>query len=122
MLSESIQRPVYILDPSTLHRIRVASLSKLRIGRRVDGSGVRPRIVRDHWRLLQAPHPAPSEAVQCLRHAVTGECPHVAGLGLRQKLGHLRGPDGAPAQGAFEAFQPEGRQHQQPRDERDEEP
>lgn len=73
-------------------------------------------------RRLRGSHPALSEAIERLGHAVTGQRPHVAGLCLCQKLGHVDGADAAPAQCGFEAFQPEGRQHQQPRNKRDEEP
>src|SRR5262249_9295179 len=111
-----------LFDSSTLHRIRMSSLSKLRIRHRVDESGISPR--GSHHRLgrLPDPHPTPPQAVQGLRHAVTRERPHVAGLRLCQKFGDVGGPHAAAVQRAFEALEPEGRQHQQPRDQRDEEP
>ena len=66
--------------------------------------------------------PAPPQAIQGLRHSVTRERPHIAGLRLCQKLGHVRGVHAAPVQRVLEALKPEGCQHQQPRDQRDEQP
>lgn len=62
------------------------------------------------------------QGVQGTVHAVPGEPVHVGGLGLLEKLGDVACGDGVPGQGRFEALQTEGRQHQQPRDQRYEQP
>ena len=46
----------------------------------------------------------------------------VVGLGLLQELGHIRRRDGVAAQARFESLEPECCQHQQPRNERNEQP
>jgi hypothetical protein len=79
-------------------------------------------MVREFPRRLDPAHPAPLEAVQRLRYAVTGKRRDITGLCLRQELDHVGGTDGLAAEPTFDAFQAERREHQQSWDERDEEP
>jgi endonuclease III len=62
------------------------------------------------------------QAVQGVAHAVAGEGVDVVGLGLGEKLVDIGGRDGVAVQARFESLQPECCQHQQPRNERHEEP
>ena len=45
-----------------------------------------------------------------------------AGLGLVEKLGDIVGGDGVTAEARLDALKTEGRQHQQPRNQRNEQP
>jgi hypothetical protein len=62
------------------------------------------------------------QAVQRLAHALPRQRVHVIGLGLLEKLGDVGSRDGVVLEARFETLQPECCQHQQPRDERREQP
>ena len=62
------------------------------------------------------------QALQSLGHAVSGQCPDVARLGLLEKFRDIAGRNCVLRQARFEPVKPESCQHQQPRDERHEQP
>ena len=62
------------------------------------------------------------QGVQRRTHAFPRQRVHVTGLGLLEKLGHIRGRDGVVVEAGFEPLQPECCQHQQPRNKRREQP
>jgi hypothetical protein len=59
-------------------------------------------------------------ADQRLGHAVSCQRADVGGLRLLQEFGNVGGRNGVAVKPRFDALQPEGGQHQQPRDEYDE--
>lgn len=61
-------------------------------------------------------------AVQCGRHAVSGQRTDVIDARLLQKLRYIGCRDGVAIKTLLEALQPEGRKHQQPRNEGHEQP
>jgi endonuclease-3 len=70
-----------------------------------------------HACLNPAMHP-----VQRLWHTLPDQRADVIGLGLIQELGDIGGRDGSMIEARFEALEPEGGKHQQPRDEHNEQP
>ncbi len=62
------------------------------------------------------------QAVKRSAHALPRQRVHVIGLGLLEKLGHIRSRDGVVLEARFETLQPECCQHQQPRNKRHEQP
>ena len=55
-------------------------------------------------------------------HPVASQSVDVTGLGLIEKLGHVGGRDDLALEARLQALETEGRQHEQPRDERNEQP
>ena len=101
-------------DQPTLHTIRLASRPKFRIGRAVC---IHPR--RQMRRLgVQAS----MLGVHGAAHAVSRKCVDVVGLGLLEKSDHIACGHRVTAQRCFEAFQCESCHHEQPRNQRHEQP
>lgn len=63
-----------------------------------------------------------AKAVHGAVHPVPRKRVDIAGLGLVEKPGDVGRGDGVPAQARLDALEPEGRQHQQPRNQRNEQP
>jgi len=61
-------------------------------------------------------------AVQRAAHPVSRQRVDIIGFGLLEKLEHIGGRDGLVVQPRFKSLEPECCQHQQPRDQRDEQP
>jgi hypothetical protein len=62
------------------------------------------------------------KAVQRASHPVTGKGVDVACLGLVEELGDVGCRQGVCGEARFDALEPEGREHEQPRDQRNEQP
>lgn len=62
------------------------------------------------------------KAVQCTVHAVSRQGIDFAGSGPVEKLGHVGRRDGVAAQCRLDTFETQGRKHQQPRNQRNEQP
>lgn len=89
---------------------------QIRVGPMLGGVRFNRRRIGDPFRA------AAMHEVQSLRHTCSGQGAHVGGFSLFEELRDIRLRDGVADQPGFQPTQPEGREHQQCRNEGHEQP